>query len=136
MLWRAILKKTVMLFFILTISIFATITNEEASQKLIDSNTPIVDIRTPGEWKETGLLKRAIPIMLFDEKGNYDLRVFLDDLNKAVDTKKPFAIICRTGSRTKILAEFLSNKLNYNITNLKSGMVYAKYIKLPILPYK
>ena len=130
------MKKIVILFFVLTVSVFATITNDEASQKLIDSTMPIVDIRTPGEWKETGLLKRAIPIMLFDEKGNYDLKVFLEKLNKAVDTKKPFAIICRTGSRTKILAEFLSKKLNYNVINLKSGMMYANFIHLPIVPYK
>lgn len=124
-----------MLFFILSISVFATITNEEASQKLIDSNIPIVDIRTPEEWKETGLLKRSIPIMLFDEKGNYDLKVFLDQLNKAVDTTKPFAIICRTGSRTKLLASFLSNKLNYDVINIKSGILYANFIRLPIVPY-
>ncbi|MCF6309044.1 MAG: rhodanese-like domain-containing protein [Sulfurimonas sp.] len=130
------MKKIIILFLILAVSVFATITNEEASQKLIDSITPIVDIRTPGEWKETGLLKRAIPIMLFDEKGNYDLKVFLDKLNKVVDTTKPFAIICRTGSRTKILAEFLSKKLKYKVINLKSGMKYASFIHLPIIPYK
>jgi rhodanese-related sulfurtransferase len=121
---------------VLSVSLLASITNEEASQGLIDSATPIVDIRTPGEWKETGLLKRAIPIMLFDEKGNYDLKLFLEQLNSTVDTKKPFAIICRTGSRTKILASFLSQKMNYDVINLKSGMVYAKYAQLPILPYK
>ena len=129
------MKKIIALFFILSISVFATITNEEASQKLIDSNIPIVDIRTPEEWKETGLLKRSIPIMLFDEKGNYNLQVFLDQLNKAVDTTKPFAIICRTGSRTKLLASFLSNKLNYDVINIKSGILYANFIRLPIVPY-
>jgi len=130
------MKKIVLSLLVLSVSLLATITNEEASQTLIDSNTPIVDIRTPGEWKETGLLKRAIPIMLFDERGKYNLRLFLKQLNSAVDTKKQFAIICRTGSRTKILADFLSNKLHYNVINLKSGMVYAKYKHLPILPYK
>jgi rhodanese-related sulfurtransferase len=117
-------------------SLFAAITNEEASQNLINSKIPIVDIRTPSEWKETGLLKGSIPIMLFDEKGNYDLKVFLEKLNGAVDTKKPFAIICRTGSRTSILAPFLSQKLNYDVINIKSGIVYAKQLKLPILPYQ
>ncbi|MDQ1244776.1 MAG: hypothetical protein QG565_1116 [Campylobacterota bacterium] len=117
-------------------SLFAAITNEEASQQLINSNIPIVDIRTPGEWKETGLLKGSIPIMLFDEKGNYDLKDFLAKLNNAVDTKKPFAIICRTGSRTSVLAPFLSQKLNYDVINIKSGIVYAKQLKLPILPYQ
>lgn len=117
-------------------SLFAAITNEEASQNLINSNIPIVDIRTPGEWKETGLLKGSIPIMLFDEKGNYDLKDFLEKLNKVVDTKKQFAIICRTGSRTSVLAPFLSQKLNYDVINIKSGIVYAKQLKLPILPYQ
>jgi len=130
------LKKIILSFLFLAVSLYATVTNQEVSQELIDSNTPIIDIRTPGEWKETGLLKKAIPIMLFDERGNYDLKLFLDKLNNAVDTKKPFAIICRTGSRTVILANFLSKKLNYNVINLKSGMMYAMYKKLPIIPYK
>lgn len=129
------MKKILLSLLLLSASLFATMSDEEVSQKLIDSKIPIIDIRTPGEWKETGLLKGAIPIMLFDEKGNYDLKDFLEKLNKAVDTKKPFAIICRTGSRTKVLAPFLSQKLNYDVINLKSGMVYAKYVHLPILPY-
>ena len=130
------MKKILLSLIILSVSLFATITNKEATLQLIDSGIPIVDIRTPGEWKETGLLKGSIPIMLFDERGNYDLKLFLEQLNSAVDTKKPFAIICRTGSRTVILANFLSQKLNYDVINIKSGIVYAKYMKLPILPYK
>lgn len=75
--------------------------------------------------------------MLFDEKGKYDLDDFLKKIRKqVVDTKKPFAIICRTGSRTKILAAFLSQKLNYDVVNIKSGILYAKRLNLPILPYK
>lgn len=130
------MKKIVLSLLIASASLFAAITNEEASQNLINSKIPIVDIRTPGEWKETGLLKGSIPIMLFDEKGNYDLKDFLEKLNGAVDTKKPFAIICRTGSRTSVLAPFLSQKLNYDVINIKSGIVYAKQLKLPILPYQ
>ena len=130
------MKKILLLFLLLSISLFAEITNQRASQELIDSKIPIVDIRTPQEWKETGLLKGSITIMLFDEKGNYNLRVFLEQLNSALDTTKPFAIICRTGSRTAVLAPFLSKKMNYKVINLKSGMVYAKYIKLPIVAYK
>ncbi|OHD97311.1 MAG: sulfurtransferase [Sulfurimonas sp. RIFCSPHIGHO2_12_FULL_36_9] len=130
------MKKIALSLLLVSASLFAAITNEEASQGLISSNIPIVDIRTPGEWKETGLLKGSIPIMLFDEKGNYDLKDFLEKLNKVVDTKKQFAIICRTGSRTSVLAPFLSQKLNYDVINIKSGIVYAKQLKLPILPYQ
>lgn len=130
------MRNIFLLFLLLCVNIFASVTNQEASQQMIDANMPIVDIRTPAEWKETGLLKGSVPIMLFDEKGNYDLKDFIDKLNKAVDTKKQFAIICRTGSRTSVLAPFLSQKLNYNVVNIKSGIVYAKKINLPILPYK
>lgn len=130
------MKKIFLSLLLISSSLLATIINQEASQKLIDSSIPIIDIRTPREWKETGLLKKAIPIMLFDEKGRYNLSLFLDKLNKAVDTKKPFAIICRTGSRTMVLANFLSKKLDYTVINVKSGMVYAKYKRLPIVPYK
>lgn len=129
------MKKILLSLLLVSSWLFASVKDEEASQALLDSKIPIVDIRTSGEWKETGLLQGSIPIMLFDEKGKYDLNDFLQKLNSAVDTKKPFALICRTGSRTKILAAFLSQKTNYEVINLKSGILYAKHLKLPILPY-
>lgn len=129
------MKKIIFFLLTLSLSLMASIKEQEASLELIDSNTPIVDIRTPMEWRESGLLKHSIPIMLFDEKGNYDLKDFLEKLNKAVDTTKPFAIICRTGSRTRMLAPFLSQKLNYNIINITNGIVYAKKLNLPFEPY-
>jgi rhodanese-related sulfurtransferase len=130
------MKKILLMSFLLSLSLYAKVINASVSQEILDSKIPIVDIRTPQEWKETGLLKGSIPIMFFDEKGNYDLKLFLAQLNKAVDTTKEFAIICRTGSRTRILANFLSMKMNYTVTNLQNGIVFAKYKKLPIMPYK
>ncbi len=130
------MKKIILLLLATIFTLHASLKEQEASLELIDSEIPIVDIRTPSEWRETGLLKGSIPIMLFDEKGKYDLAKFLDELNKAVDTSKPFALICRTGSRTSILAPFLSQRLNYDVINLKSGLVYAKKQHLPFLQYK
>ena len=129
------MKKIFLSLLILSVSLFAELKNEYASQKLIDSKIPVVDIRTPGEWKETGLLKGAIPIMFFTEMGNYDVTGFLKELNDKVDTTKPFALICRTGSRTQVVSQFLSQKLHYKVTNLIGGMMYAEGKNLPILPY-
>ena len=117
-------------------SLFGIMTEEYPSKKLLNSNIPIVDIRTPPEWVETGVVENAITIMFFDEQGNYDVEGFLRELNKKVDTSKPFALICRTGSRTTVLADFLGNKLGYNVINIKGGMVYVKGMKLKIVPYK
>ena len=119
------MKKIFLSLILLSMSLFAEITNEYASQQLVDSKTPIVDIRTKPEWRETGLLKGAIPITFFDERGGYNINAFLKELNEKVDTTKEFAIICHSGSRTSMLAPFLSEKLHYKVINLKGGMDYA-----------
>jgi len=107
------------------------------TQEILDSSLPIVDVRTPPEWKETGLLKGAIPIMFFQENGKVDVNAFLKKLNEKVDTSKPFAIICHTGSRTSMIAPWLSEQLNYKVVNLQGGMEYAiKGLKLKTVPYK
>ena len=116
-------------------SLYAEVKNEYLTQKLLDSNIPIVDIRTTGEWESTGIVKGAIPIMFFDEKGNYDVKAFLAQLNKKVDTKKTFAIICRTGSRTKMVSAFLSKEIHYNVINLLGGITEAKKRGLPFVRY-
>ena len=130
------MKKTLLSLLLLTLSLMAEVTHEYPSQQILNSKIPIVDIRTPGEWKQTGLIKGAIPIMFFDERGGYDAKAFINELNKKVNTAKPFALICRTGSRTKIISNFLSAEFGYKVTNLLGGMVFVKAKNLPITPYK
>lgn len=131
------MKKIVFTFLVLLVaSLSASVSDEYPSQAILDSKTPIVDIRTPGEWKESGLLKGAIPITFFDDKGGYNVDAFIAELNKKVDTKKPFALICHSGSRTKMVSNFLSQEFKYQIINLQGGMMYVKGKNLPVLPYK
>lgn len=117
------MKKIILSLLILVSSLAAELKNEYLNKKLLSSNIPIVDIRTVGEWKETGILKGSIPIEFFTEEGNYNINEFLKKLNAKVDTKKPFALVCRTGSRTKMVAQFLSDKLNYKVTNITGGIM-------------
>ncbi len=131
------MKKIILILMMLTISLFAEIRNEFISKELLKQNIPIIDIRTPGEWKQTGLLKGAIPIMFWDAKGNYDAKKFLNELNKKVDTTKPFALICHTGSRTSMVAPWLAKEFGYKVINLKGGMEYAtKGLHVKTVPYK
>jgi len=119
------LKKIIVTLLLLSVSLFAELTNQYISKDFLNKNIPIVDVRTPGEWHETGLLKGAIPIMFFDTRGNYNARGFLEELNKKVDTTKPFALICRTGSRTSMIAPWLAKEFGYKVINLQGGMEYA-----------
>ena len=114
----------------------AEVINEPASKTLLETKIPIVDIRTPGEWQQTGLLKGSIPIMFFDEKGAYDIEHFMQELKTKVDTSKPFALICHTGTRTSMLAPYLAKTYGYTVYNLQGGILYAYRLGLPIEPYR
>ena len=131
------LKKIILTLILLSASLFAQLSNQYITKDFLNKNIPIVDVRTPGEWRETGLLKGAIPIMFFDIRGNYDARRFLEELNKKVDTTKPFALICHTGSRTSMIAPWLAKEFGYKVINLQGGMDYAtKGLHIPTVPYK
>lgn len=104
--------------------------------KLVTSKTKIIDIRTPGEWKETGLVKGSIPIMFFDERGGYNVDAFLSELNKHVKKNERFALICNSGSRTQTVGNYLGKEMGYNVIDLAGGIQYAIRTKIPLEPYK
>ncbi|MBD3799497.1 rhodanese-like domain-containing protein [Sulfuricurvum sp.] len=105
-------------------------------QKLLDSKIKIIDIRTPEEWKTTGVVKGSVPIMFFDEQGNYDLNAFVGKLNKVVKKEEKFALICNSGNRTQVLGSFLGKQMGYNVIDLQGGIQYAIQKKIPLEPYK
>ena len=116
------MKKIIISLILLSSLLLAELQNIVATEDFLAKNIPIVDIRTPGEWRETGIVKGSATIMFFDEQGGYNVEDFLTKLNKAVDTKKEFAIICRVGSRTGMVGEFLANDLKYPVINLQGGI--------------
>ena len=84
---------------------------------VIKNYDQIVDIRTPLEWQETGIISGAKTIT-FDPSQK---EAFVDELSKAVDLKKPVAIICRSGRRSAAAAAIIDNA-DLNIINLDGGM--------------
>jgi rhodanese-related sulfurtransferase len=130
------MKKLLILLAFVATSLFAEVTNIYPDTAFLSKKIPIVDIRTQSEWKETGVLKGAVPITFFDERGSYNIPLFLKELSTKVDVKKPFALVCRSGSRTKMVSAFLSQKLGYNVYDLNGGMLYVMGKNLPIVPYK
>ncbi len=118
------MKKTVLGLLLLGSTLFADVTNIEVTPQFINNtNLKIIDIRTPSEWRETGIVKGSYTLTFFDERGNYDTEGFLKALNSIVKKDEKFALICRTGSRTGMISNFLGKKLNYNVINLKGGIM-------------
>jgi rhodanese-related sulfurtransferase len=130
------MNKWLLSLLLATTALMADYTAQPIDQKLLDSKIKIIDIRTPSEWKTTGLIKGSIPIMFIDEKGNYDLNDFLSQLNKKVPKDERFALICNSGSRSKMLGTHLGQKMGYNVIDLQGGIQYAIAKKIPIEPYK
>jgi len=118
------MKKIILGLLLLGSSLFAEITNIIVTPEFVNSaKLKIIDIRTKGEWKETGIVKGSYPLTFFNEKGNYDIDGFLKSLNKIVNKDEKFALICRTGSRTGMVSNFLGKKLDYHVINLKGGLM-------------
>ena len=107
-----------------------------ATPSFADKKVKIIDIRTPAEWKETGIVKDSYTIMFFDEVGNFNVENFVTQLNMAVKKDEQFALICRTGSRTTMVSQFLSDKLGYKVINLKGGIMKMIQEGYKTVPYR
>jgi len=117
------MKKTLFGLLILGSTLFAQVTNIPATLDFINSKKmKIIDIRTEGEWVQMGVIRDSILITFFDERSGYDTEAFLEELNKVVEKDEEFAIICNTGSRTRLIANFLGKKHDYKVVNLTGGM--------------
>ncbi|WP_300514253.1 rhodanese-like domain-containing protein [Aliiroseovarius sp.] len=66
-----------------------------AFDALLQDRLRMLDIRTPEEWRETGVAQGAWPVNLYDER-------FPERLFKARELAegRPVALICRTGGRS------------------------------------
>lgn len=106
-------------------TLFADITNIEATPKFVkNTKLKIIDIRTESEWVMHGIIKDAFMLTFFDDFGTYDIDVFTKELNKIISKGEKFAIIDHAGARTKMLSNLLGKNMNYNVVNLRGGMVH------------
>ena len=115
----------VFIVFLLTIKLsFADIVdiNNKQITELSQNNIPIVDIRRSSEWDQTGVIPNSILLTFFDKEGKYNLDEWYEKLRLEVDVDKPIILICRTGRRTKIIAEMMDKKFDKVIYNAKSGI--------------
>lgn len=116
------MKKLLFILTILISSLFADFKEMEVGEDFLDRDIKIIDIRTEGEWQETGIIEGAYTLTFFDEQGRFDEQSFIGSLESIVTKDEEFALVCRTGSRTKFAGEILSQKYDYKVISLKGGM--------------
>jgi len=122
------MKKIVLFLLVGVISLFADFKHIDFKDiKTLGKDVVLIDIRTPSEWKETGTIPNSKKIMFFGEDGKYDARSWLDEFSKYVkDKNQPFVLVCRTGSRTNMVGNFLDKQMGFkNVYDLKGGITYG-----------
>ena len=98
----------------------------EAHRKAVAGEIVFVDIRTPEEWRETGIPASATPITM-----HQDAPKLLAALEQATggDKSKPLALICRTGNRTSFLQAELKKAGYSQVINVAEGVVGGPFGK-------
>ena len=79
--------------------------------------TLLVDIRTPQEWKDTGVIDGA-ELIEFDFN-NPD--TFLPKTADLADGRD-LVLICNSGNRTQVVADFLSRQIPNRIVSVEGGI--------------
>ena len=82
-----------------------------------DADTLLVDIRTPQEWVQTGVIDGAL---LVTYQG---ADAFLAAVAPYLKPGQRLALICRTGNRTSRAARQIAGKVDTQVVDVAGGMV-------------
>lgn len=91
---------------------------------LMSEGVTVIDVRTPGEWAQTGIVDGSIPIMFFDEKRKAHPIKWLNSASSYIQPGKKVALICRSGNRSKVIGKYLVKHHGYqHVYNVKGGII-------------
>ena len=95
----------------------STLSATDALEKARAGEITFIDIRTPAEWRQTGVAAGALTI-------DMTAPTFVQDVAKAVegDPNAPTVLICRTGNRTGYTREALEKLGFNNVSHVAEGM--------------
>jgi rhodanese-related sulfurtransferase len=97
------------------------LTAPEAAAAVAAGKITLIDIRTPPEWKETGVAKGAQLINMLHPQGAPGFTNALLEKLKG-DKNAPIALICRTGNRTTQVQRYLQSQGFTQVYNVREGM--------------
>lgn len=82
-----------------------------------DENLLLVDIRTPNEWAQTGIINGALLVTYTDADS------FLKAVQPHLKPGQSLALICRSGNRTSRAARQIATKTEVPILDVAGGMI-------------
>ncbi|ANE32486.1 rhodanese-like domain-containing protein [Campylobacter hyointestinalis] len=125
------MKKVLLILTVLCVQMFAKFETIEVDQNTInDQNIQIIDVRTPAEWEQTGVLNGAILVTYRNSDGSINPN-FVNEVKSKIDPNKKVAVICRSGARSKAASTLLDENGVDGVINLGGGMNKVLDKKLP-----
>ncbi len=91
---------------------FKNLSSDDFEQLIQDENVQVVDVRTVAEYSQ-GHLPNSLNINVLDE-------TFSASVDEQLDIKRPVAVYCRSGKRSRNAAKILEKK-GYTVYNLDKG---------------
>ena len=99
------------------------VSSNDELESLIREGVPIVDLRTPEEWKATGIISGSELLTFFDSSGNYDVERWLTSFVAIAGPQDEVALICAVGNRSYVVSQFLRQQLGYTkLYNVNKGI--------------
>lgn len=97
--------------------------NSNELKQLMGNGVPVIDVRVPYEWHDTGIIDGTIPIVFYDEKGQPQPDSWMLHAASYIKQNKGIALICRTGRRSRAVANYLIEEYGCNrIYNVDTGI--------------
>ena len=90
----------------------------EAANAVASNEMILIDIRSPGEWAETGVAQGAIALTMHNPDFPQQITAILN-----ADHGKTIGLICATGGRTEYVVSFLSQNGFDNVVDVSEGMM-------------
>lgn len=111
-------------FWLLSTFAFAEVVNIDNAEllRLQAKGVPVIDVRTPEEWRDTGVIKGA-RLITFSFNGGFDKSAWLKQEQQVVKPGEPVVLICRSGRRSAAVADYLESQfIKGKIYNASGGM--------------
>ncbi|MDD5036793.1 MAG: rhodanese-like domain-containing protein [Methylococcaceae bacterium] len=93
-------------------------------QAMENQGALVVDVRTPQEWKSTGIIPGSHALTYFDANGGYDKEGWLKQLKPLMKSPdQALIMVCRSGHRSAMVGRMLSDEAGYSkVYHLEKGI--------------
>ncbi len=107
-------------------ALFAEVVQIDADKfkQLMAAGVTVIDVRTPGEWQQTGIVEGSYPIMFFNERRQPLTQDWMQQTAELISADEELILICRSGNRSGMIANYLSKQHQFvRVYNVERGIV-------------